>query len=43
MGGVRYMFLTHRDDVAEHGKWAEALGAERILHVKECNEQQGTE
>jgi glyoxylase-like metal-dependent hydrolase (beta-lactamase superfamily II)/ferredoxin len=31
-GGVRYLFLTHRDDVADHEKWAERFGAERILH-----------
>ncbi|GJT69250.1 metallo-beta-lactamase family protein [Tanacetum coccineum] len=23
MGGVRYMFLTHKDDVADHEKWSE--------------------
>lgn len=43
MGGVKYIFLTHRDDVAEHAKWAKALGAERIMHIKETNEKQGTE
>ena len=32
MGGVRLMFLTHRDDVADHEKWANHFGAERILH-----------
>jgi glyoxylase-like metal-dependent hydrolase (beta-lactamase superfamily II)/ferredoxin len=32
LGGVRFMFLTHRDDVADHAKWAERFGAERILH-----------
>ncbi len=32
MGGIRYLFLTHRDDVADHAKWAERFGAERILH-----------
>jgi len=32
MGGVRLMFLTHRDDVADHEKWAAHFGAERILH-----------
>jgi glyoxylase-like metal-dependent hydrolase (beta-lactamase superfamily II)/ferredoxin len=31
-GGVRYLFLTHRDDVADHAKWADHFGAERILH-----------
>jgi len=32
LGGVRLMFLTHRDDVADHEKWASHFDAERILH-----------
>jgi glyoxylase-like metal-dependent hydrolase (beta-lactamase superfamily II) len=32
LGGVRLMFLTHRDDVADHEKWAAHFNAERILH-----------
>jgi glyoxylase-like metal-dependent hydrolase (beta-lactamase superfamily II)/ferredoxin len=32
MGGINLMFLTHRDDVADHEKWASHFGAERILH-----------
>ncbi len=32
MGGIKLMFLTHRDDVADHEKWASHFGAERILH-----------
>lgn len=32
MGGVRYMYLTHRDDVADHQKYAEHFGCKRILH-----------
>lgn len=32
MGGVRWMFLTHRDDVADHEKWAARFDAERVLH-----------
>lgn len=32
MGGVRTMFLTHRDDVADHERFREALGCERVLH-----------
>ena len=42
MGGVKYMFLTHKDDVAAHYKWASALGAERIMHKAETNVQQRT-
>lgn len=32
MGGVKFMFLTHRDDVADHEKWAAHFNAERIMH-----------
>lgn len=32
MGGIRYMYLTHRDDVADHQKYAEHFGCQRILH-----------
>lgn len=33
MGGVRMMFLTHRDDVADHAKFAERFGCERVMHA----------
>jgi glyoxylase-like metal-dependent hydrolase (beta-lactamase superfamily II)/ferredoxin len=32
MGGVRYLYLTHRDDVADHQKFHDRFGCERILH-----------
>lgn len=32
MGGVRTMLLTHQDDVADHAKFRERFGAERVLH-----------
>ncbi|KAM0840132.1 hypothetical protein ACQ4PT_059855 [Festuca glaucescens] len=32
LGGARYMFLTHIDDVADHRKWANELKCERIIH-----------
>ncbi|MCZ6603291.1 MAG: MBL fold metallo-hydrolase [Planctomycetota bacterium] len=32
MGGVRYMFLSHRDDVADHKKFHREFGCDRILH-----------
>ena len=43
LGGAKYIFLTHRDDVADHVKWAEALGAQRIMHIDETNPAQKTE
>ncbi|KAK9826282.1 hypothetical protein WJX74_005700 [Apatococcus lobatus] len=42
MGGVKYMCLSHRDDVCDHAKWAKALGCTRILRRDECNKEQGT-
>jgi glyoxylase-like metal-dependent hydrolase (beta-lactamase superfamily II)/ferredoxin len=32
LGGIRYMYLTHRDDVADHKKFADHFKCERILH-----------
>ena len=32
LGGVGLMFLTHRDDVADHDKWAGHFKAERVMH-----------
>lgn len=32
MGGVRRLLLTHQDDVADHAKFAERFGCERVLH-----------
>jgi ferredoxin len=32
LGGVKYMYLTHRDDVADHEKFAEHFQCDRILH-----------
>ncbi|HEY9876914.1 MAG TPA: MBL fold metallo-hydrolase [Leptolyngbyaceae cyanobacterium] len=37
MGGVRYLYLTHRDDVADHQKFHEHFGCDRILHRDEIN------
>jgi glyoxylase-like metal-dependent hydrolase (beta-lactamase superfamily II) len=31
-GGVRWVFLTHRDDVADAARWAAHFGAQRIIH-----------
>jgi glyoxylase-like metal-dependent hydrolase (beta-lactamase superfamily II)/ferredoxin len=32
LGGIRMIFLTHRDDVADHAKWASHFKAERVMH-----------
>ncbi|HMY69252.1 MAG TPA: MBL fold metallo-hydrolase [Leptospiraceae bacterium] len=37
MGGVRYMFLTHQDDVADHEKFHLHFQCERIIHSLDRN------
>ncbi|MBD2610664.1 MAG: MBL fold metallo-hydrolase [Nostoc sp. ZfuVER08] len=37
MGGIHYMYLTHRDDVADHQKFAEHFQCQRILHADEIS------
>src|SRR6185503_5697777 len=32
LGGVQLMFLTHRDDVADHERWAGHFNARRVMH-----------
>lgn len=32
LGGVRTLFLTHRDDVADHQEWSDRFGCTRIMH-----------
>ncbi len=32
MGGLRYIFLTHEDDVADAARYADRFGATRIIH-----------
>jgi len=43
LGGVRYIFLTHRDDVAEASKYAERFGSDRIIHRAELSAQPNSE
>jgi glyoxylase-like metal-dependent hydrolase (beta-lactamase superfamily II)/ferredoxin len=35
MGGIRYLYLTHRDDVADHEKFHQHFGCDRILHTND--------
>ena len=32
LGGVRYLVLTHQDDVADHAKFHARFGCERVIH-----------
>ncbi|MGB3401248.1 MAG: MBL fold metallo-hydrolase [Microcoleaceae cyanobacterium] len=44
MGEIKYMYLTHQDDVADHEKFHQHFGCERILHEEEINpDTQGVE
>jgi glyoxylase-like metal-dependent hydrolase (beta-lactamase superfamily II) len=36
MGGIRTMFLTHIDDVADHDKWARHFKCERVMHTDDA-------
>jgi len=42
-GGIRHIFLTHRDDVADTDKYAARFGAERIIHRLELSAQPDAE
>jgi len=33
LGGIRWIFLTHRDDVADQDQWASHFHADRIMHT----------
>lgn len=33
MGGVRWLVLTHGDDIADHDAWARRFGCERVMHA----------
>eukprot|EP00850_Spirogloea_muscicola_P021979 SM000270S10376 [mRNA] locus=s270:96436:98730:- [translate_table: standard] len=35
LGGVDYLFMTHRDDIADHDRWAARFGCKRIFHMNE--------
>jgi glyoxylase-like metal-dependent hydrolase (beta-lactamase superfamily II)/ferredoxin len=43
LGGIRYIFLTHRDDVADADKYAARFGATRIIHRLELSAQPDAE
>ncbi len=32
LGGIRYLYLTHQDDIADHEKFHQHFGCQRILH-----------
>jgi glyoxylase-like metal-dependent hydrolase (beta-lactamase superfamily II)/ferredoxin len=43
LGGVRTIFLTHRDDVADHEKFARKFTASRVMHADDNAARYGVE
>ncbi|MGI9102931.1 MAG: MBL fold metallo-hydrolase [Terriglobales bacterium] len=43
MGGVSLMFLSHRDDIADHAKFAEHFSCPRIMHEADGAARLGVE
>jgi glyoxylase-like metal-dependent hydrolase (beta-lactamase superfamily II) len=43
LGGVRTIFLTHRDDVADHAAFARHFGATRVMHAADGAARLGVE
>jgi len=42
LGGVRRMLLTHQDDVADHEKFHQRFGCERVLHRDDVRSRTAT-
>lgn len=42
-GGIRYLFLSHEDDVADAARYAEAFGSTRIIHRADAFAMPGAE
>jgi len=43
LGGLRYIFLTHQDDVADAAEYARRFGATRIIHRADARAQRDAE
>ena len=43
LGGIKYIFLTHRDDVAEADRYAKEFDAQRIIHHYDLDAQPDAE
>ena len=43
LGGVRQMLLTHQDDIADHKRFAERFGCERLMHAADGAARLGLE
>jgi glyoxylase-like metal-dependent hydrolase (beta-lactamase superfamily II)/ferredoxin len=43
MGGIKYVFLSHRDDVADAERYAKEFSASRIIHARDASASPGAE
>jgi glyoxylase-like metal-dependent hydrolase (beta-lactamase superfamily II)/ferredoxin len=43
MGGIKYIFLTHEDDIGDAPRYAKRFGAKRIIHRADADAQPGAE
>ena len=43
MGGIETLFLTHRDDIADHAAFAKKFGCRRIMHANDGARRIGVE
>ena len=43
LGGVRRMFLTHRDDIADHARFAAHFACPRVMHARDGAGRLGVE
>ncbi len=43
MGGVKTMFLSHRDDIADHVRFAAEFGCRRVMHARDGAARLGIE
>lgn len=43
LGGIRQMLLTHRDDVADHERFAKEFGCQRVMHADDGARRLGAE
>lgn len=43
MGGVKQLLLTHKDDVADHNRFAKKFGCERVMHLDDGAARLGVE
>jgi len=43
LGGLRHIFLSHRDDIADHARYAARFKAQRIMHADDHAARHGVE